>query len=138
MFWDTIQSKKKKERFLLSFSFKKGIKKKRIQNAIKINKKKIKNFSNPTKKGKIFIYIYFVSFWRHGRVVRRGTANPFSPVQIWVSPDQQKTRNLLFGSADITLLLRKLAQLFSTFEMLLPILFCLLCLIFPDSNRNFF
>jgi hypothetical protein len=36
-------------------------------------------------------------------VVRRGTANPFSPVQIRVSPDQQKTRNLVFCSADITL-----------------------------------
>lgn len=46
--------------------------------------------------GKIFIY--FVSFWRHGRVVRRGIANPFSPVQIWVSPDQQKTRNPFFSS----------------------------------------
>lgn len=52
----------------------------------------------PQKKGKIFIY--FVSFRRHGRVVRRRTANPFSPVQIWVSPDQQKTRNPL--STDIT------------------------------------
>lgn len=29
--------------------------------------------------------------WRHGQVVRQGTANPLSPVQIWVSPDQQKT-----------------------------------------------
>lgn len=29
--------------------------------------------------------------WRHGQVVRRGTANPLSPVQIRVSPDQQKT-----------------------------------------------
>ncbi|KAH0440559.1 hypothetical protein IEQ34_025582 [Dendrobium chrysotoxum] len=28
--------------------------------------------------------------WRHGQVVRRGTANPLSPVRIWVSPDQQK------------------------------------------------
>lgn len=28
--------------------------------------------------------------WRHGQVVRRGTANPLSPVQIRVSPDQQK------------------------------------------------
>ena len=34
-----------------------------------------------------FIYFYFVLFWRHGRVVRRGTANPFSPVQIRVPPD---------------------------------------------------
>lgn len=48
--------------------------------------------------------IYFLSFWRHGRVVRRGTANPFSPVQIRVSPDQQnkkKTRNI-FCFPDIT------------------------------------
>lgn len=36
------------------------------------------------------IFVYFVLPWRHGRVVRRGTANPFSPVQIRVSPDQQK------------------------------------------------
>lgn len=28
--------------------------------------------------------------WRHGQVVRRGTANPLSPVQIRVSPDQKK------------------------------------------------
>ena len=32
----------------------------------------------------------FVLFWRYGRVVRRGTANPFSPVQIRVSPDRQE------------------------------------------------
>jgi hypothetical protein len=34
-------------------------------------------------------------FWRHGRVVRRGTANPFSPVQIRVPPHQQTNQNLL-------------------------------------------
>lgn len=39
----------------------------------------------------ILIY-FFVSFWRHGRVVRRGTANPFSPVQIRVSPDRQENQ----------------------------------------------
>lgn len=78
-------------------SFRKGIKENRIQNASTIKKKK---FSNPTQRGNFFIY--FVSVWRHGRGVRRGTANPFSPVQIWVAPDQQKTRNLLFCSADIT------------------------------------
>ena len=45
----------------------------------------------PRKKQKVeFFHIFFVSFWRHGRAVRRGTANPFSPVQIWVSPNQQK------------------------------------------------
>lgn len=31
----------------------------------------------------------FDRIWRHGQVVRRGTANPLSPVQIWVPPDQQ-------------------------------------------------
>lgn len=68
-------------------------------------KYKKKTFSTPQPKqnkqrGNIFIY--FVSFWRHGRAVRWGTANPFSPVQIWVSPDQQKTRNLLFSLVGIT------------------------------------
>lgn len=86
-----IKSNQKGERL----SFRKRIKKNRIQDTS--TKKK---FSNPTLSGKFFIY-FFVSFWRYGRVVRRGTANPFSPVQIRVSPDQQKTRNLLFCSADI-------------------------------------
>lgn len=35
--------------------------------------------------------IFLDQIWRHGQVVRRGTANPLSPVQIRVSPDQQKT-----------------------------------------------
>ena len=56
---------------------------------------------NKKAKGGNFV-IYFVSFWRHGRAVRRGTANPFSPVQIRVSPDQQKNRNTLFCFSDIT------------------------------------
>lgn len=42
-----------------------------------------------------YFRFYFVldldRIWRHGQVVRQGTANPLSPVQIWVSPDQQKT-----------------------------------------------
>lgn len=60
--------------------------------------------SNPNhKKGNFFVY--FVSPWRHGRVVRRGTANPFSPVQIRVSPDQQKRRNTLFHFPNITCLI---------------------------------
>lgn len=42
-------------------------------------------------------------FWRHGRVVRRGTANPFSPVQIRVSPDQHnKWLGILLRRSDIT------------------------------------
>ena len=49
---------------------------------------------------------YFALLWRHGRVVRRGTANPFSPVQIRVSPDQQKTQNILFPFADIDITYR--------------------------------
>ena len=73
--------------------FRKGIQKKRIQDTSTIKNEK---FSNPPKKKEGNILIYFISFWRHGRVVRRGTANPFSSVQIWVSPDQQKTRNPLF------------------------------------------
>ena len=44
-----------------------------------------------------YFHIFFVSFWLHGRAVRRGTANPFSPVQIWVSPDQQKNRKKVFN-----------------------------------------
>lgn len=47
-------------------------------------------FFSELKKKNEKISIEFLSFWRHGRVVRRGTANPFSPVQIRVSP-QQKT-----------------------------------------------
>lgn len=48
--------------------------------------------------GYYFDFIHFGSdlVWRHGQVVRRGTANPLSPVQIWVSPDQQKTWDFLF------------------------------------------
>ena len=67
---------------------------KRIKKGCKYNKLK---FTNPTQKGKFLSYC--VSFWRHGRVVRRGTANPFSPVQIRVPPHQQTNRNLLFCSA---------------------------------------
>ena len=79
---------KKKERI----SFRQRVKENGIQNTSTIKKKR-GNFC-----------IYFVSFWRHGRAVRRGTANPFSPVQIRVSPDQQKNRNTLFCFADITCL----------------------------------
>lgn len=39
---------------------------------------------------------FCISFWRHGRVVRRGTANPFSPVQIRVSPAKDLKFLLLF------------------------------------------
>ena len=67
---------------------------KRIKKGCKYNKLK---FTNTTQKGKFLSYC--VSFWRHGRVVRRGTANPFSPVQIRVPPHQQTNRNLLFCSA---------------------------------------
>ena len=76
--------------FFYTFSkFRKRIK---FKKGCKYNKLK---FSNPTQK----ILSYCVSFWRHGRVVRRGTANPFSPVQIRVPPHQQTNQNLL--SADI-------------------------------------
>lgn len=53
------------------------------------------------KKGGEHFHLFCIPFWRHGRAVRRGTANPFSPVQIRVSPDQQKTRNPPFCYADI-------------------------------------
>ena len=61
------------------------------QNAIK------KIYENtPPKKGGIFSYISYINiYWRHGRVVRRGTANPFSPVQIRVSPDRQEIWNIV-------------------------------------------
>ena len=73
--------------------FRQGIKKNEILYGR--TQKKEKTLSTPPPKqnkqrGNFFIY--FVSFWRHGRAVRRGTANPFSPVQIWVSPDQQTIR----------------------------------------------
>lgn len=32
---------------------------------------------------------FFNWIWRHGQAVRQGTANPLSPVQIWVSPFQK-------------------------------------------------
>lgn len=68
----------------------------------KIQVQKKKKFSKKKKRGGgILVYFLFLLPWRHGRVVRRGTANPFSPVQIRVSPDQQKTRNTLFRFADI-------------------------------------
>lgn len=89
-----IQSKKGRA------SFRKGIRESGIQDASTIIKKKKKEVQKYPPRGNIFIY--FVSFWRHGRVVRRGTANPFSPVQIRVSPDQQNTQNSLFCSTDIT------------------------------------
>lgn len=82
----------KRVSFLIFINLEKGLKK-----GCKYNKLK---FSNPTQKGKFLSYC--VSFWRHGRVVRRGTANPFSPVQIRVPPHQQTNRNILFCSADIT------------------------------------
>lgn len=78
----------KKERI----SFRQGFKENGIQNTSTI------------KKQKGVFCIFFIAFWRHGRAVRRGTANPFSPVQIRVSPDQQKNRNTLFCLADITCL----------------------------------
>ena len=30
--------------------------------------------------------------WRHSQAVRRGSAKPWSPVQIWVAPPKRKTR----------------------------------------------
>lgn len=92
-FWDTIKSiegmdslQKKKGRIY----FRQGINKNEISDFRWKYKKK--TFSTPPNKQRGNIFIYFVSFWRHGRAVRWGTANPFSPVQIWVSPDHQKTR----------------------------------------------
>lgn len=70
-----------------------------FRKGIKIKKNRIQDTS--TKKGLVpprgggDIFVYFVAPWRHGRVVRRGTANPFFPVQIRVSPDQQKMGNTL-------------------------------------------
>lgn len=97
------RSNPKKEGFLLGKGFrlrKMGFK---IQvQKYKKNTKVQKKRSLVIKKGGgIFVYFLFLLPWRHGRVVRRGTANPFSPVQIRVSPDQQKTRNTLFCFADI-------------------------------------
>lgn len=67
----------------------------------KIQVQKKRSLVRKKKRGGILVYFLFLLLWRHGRVVRRGTANPFSPVQIRVSPDQQKTRNTLFRFADI-------------------------------------
>lgn len=70
--------------------FRKGIQ----ENGIQDTNTKIKKME--------YFHIFFVLFWRHGRAVRRGTANPFSPVQVWVSPDQQKNRNIILCFAEIT------------------------------------
>ncbi|KAK1405880.1 hypothetical protein QVD17_42436 [Tagetes erecta] len=49
------------------------------------------------------LFFFLLAFvWQAAVMVRRGTANPFSPVQIRVPPHQQMNRNLLFCSADIT------------------------------------
>jgi hypothetical protein len=65
---------------------------------------KKKWFSNPpitvSNRLEIIFFSILLEFilgriWRHGQVVRRGTANPLSPVQIWVSPDQQKSWDFL-------------------------------------------
>lgn len=76
--------------------FRNGIK----ENSIQDTSTKMNN--PPPKKKMEYFHIFFVSFWRHGRAVRRGTANPFSPVQIRVSPDQQKNRNTLLCFDEIT------------------------------------
>lgn len=78
-----VSNPKRKVRIFLGKGLKKTVFKIQVQKLI-----------TPPKKTEYF-HIFFVSFWRHGRAVRRGTANPFSPVQIWVSPDQQKNRNTL-------------------------------------------
>ena len=63
-------------------SFRQGIKEHEISDGSTIKKK---TFSNPppTSKGGRFSSILY----RFGGMAERGTANPFSPVQIWVSPD---------------------------------------------------
>lgn len=73
-----VSNPKRKVRIFLGKGLKKTVFKIQVQKLI-----------TPPKKTEYF-HIFFVSFWRHGRAVRRGTANPFSPVQIWVSPNQQK------------------------------------------------
>lgn len=81
-------------------SFRQGIKKNEISDG-RTKKRHLVPPQSKQNKQRGNIFIYFVSFWRHGRAVRWGTANPFSPVQIWVSPDQQKIR-LVFCLAGIT------------------------------------
>ena len=92
------------------FLFGQGFNLRKRDSRCKSNKKRSLGIPHPTQtKGDFFFHLfYFVgdhTFWRHGRAVRRGTANPFSPVQIRVSPDRQ---NSLFRFVDI-----KLDNLFS-------------------------
>ena len=72
---------------------------------IRRSKKTQKGFSNPLLRisiSKIMwmnnIWLYFgsdLAAWPSGKA---GTANPLSPVQIWVSPDQKNTLDfLLYG-----------------------------------------
>lgn len=93
--WDTINRREYKK---IEINFWKGIRTMGFK--IQIKKKEKKRFSNPpTKRICNRKWIIFLSIldriWRHGQVVRRGTANPLSPVQIRVSPDQQKTWDFL-------------------------------------------
>lgn len=49
------------------------------------------------KKKRIELFLLILDWiWRHGQAVRQGTANPLSPVQIWVSPFQQDTFNFFY------------------------------------------
>ena len=101
--WDTIKSIEEPEPIQKKDIFFLGKELRKTRFYMDVHKKKKRHWVPPPKQNKQRgnFFIYFVSFWRHGRAVRRGTANPFSPVQIRVSPDQQKNRNTFLCFADI-------------------------------------
>ena len=62
------------------------------------------------------------SLWRHSQVVRRGSATPWSPVQIWLSPLTEKPQKpyklrflrFFFCNFDVCACLRNIFRLFAT------------------------
>lgn len=76
---------------------------------------------------------------RHGRVVRRRTATPRSPVRILgvALSDQQKTRNALVGFADITAAIAsQSARGGKKGSLRLVAAYFYLCFIFTDSTKT--
>mgnify|MGYP006950613104 CR=1 FL=1 len=76
LFWKAIQSRDpldlKQKDFVLFEKDKETVR----SNS---NQREKEGFNKSSKRRFPSISILFVSFWRHGRVVRRGTANPFFP-----------------------------------------------------------
>ena len=101
----------------------------------KIQVKKKKKISKKNQgRGDFRLFFIFIALttWPSGKA---GTANPFFPIQIRVSPDQQKTRNTLFCFVDILSPIEITEEKDSLYFQECCCLFCLR-LIFPDSTSN--